>query len=354
MTSLASLETLLDPSSTTGQVVDTTPAPAPSEVAEPVVALTETEPPETPEATAEETGETPPQPAAAPPPAAPGRTPTVPTKQGATPASDDEDLPRDVKGVRAAAKAERERRKAAEQREQETARRFADVESRLREADGNNRQMAAYLEAVRQYAPPPGQPQEQRPQIPDVFTHPEERLAFERAQYAEALQQQEQRLGNSMHQQVYATRVLLGQEVMRTKHADYDEMEAIGTQVAEQNPQLKAEILRHPNPAAHIYEVGKRIKMNHEVRQAGGWDNYYQQQVESEVQRRLAAHQQPPAPAVPAVRAPAAQAAPNAQPTARAPTAPPPQSLAGVTSAAPRRAPAWNGPQPLDDILQPK
>lgn len=367
MTSLTSLESILDPSAATTAVAPapTVPAtePAPTEPPAPETAVTaepETPAPELAEgATDPETGEGVPQAAPAAAPAAAPRVPKVPTKQDAPPASNADDMPRDVKGLRAANKAEREKRKAAETREQEILDRLAATETQLREADGQRRQLAAYLQGAKEFAPP-GQPQQQQPQIPDAVTHPEERLAFERAQFAQALQQQGQQLAQSMHQQVYATRVLLGQDLMRARHADYDELEAIATREAERTPELREAILRHPNPAQYTYEVGRNIKRTIEVQQAGGWDAYYAQtlkaHVDAEVARQLGTQQ--PQAATPAAQlatraAPAAPGTP-AVPAARAPAAPPPQSLARVASATPGNRPqAWNGPASLEDILKP-
>ncbi len=45
---------------------------------------------------------------------------------------------------------------------------------------------------------------------------------------------------------------------MRAQHADYDEVEAYATRVAAQNPQLREQILAHPEPAAFTYEVGTK------------------------------------------------------------------------------------------------
>lgn len=358
MSTLVSLESILDSSADPASAA---PAPAPQEVAEPAAPVEDAPVEAAPmgeDAPAAETGEAPADPAAAPPPAAAApKVPKVPTRQDATPASDDDDLPRDIKGIRAAAKAEREKRKAAESERADTERRFAALEQHYREADGQRRQLAAYLQGAQQFAPAGQQPQqEQRPQRPDPVTDPEGALAYERALYVEALRQQEakrledqQQIRGDMHQQVYATRVLLGQEVMRGKYADYNEIEAYATREAERNPQLREAILNHQNPAAYSYELGKRIKLNEEVQQAGGWDRYYAQRLEADtearVQARLAALQQQPG------RAPAAT--PTAQiPTARAPTAAPPQSLASVPSATPRRGGAYAGPTPLEDILK--
>jgi hypothetical protein len=154
-----------------------------------------------------------------------------------------------------------------------------------------------------------------------------------------------------MHKQVYETRVLLGQDLMRSRHPDYDDMEAAATEVAQANPQLRQAILSHPNPAQYTYEVGKRIRMQQEVQRAGGWDSYYAQtlnsHVEAEVARRLADQAGGSTPRAPAVR-------PTSSAPARShPSAPPPQSLARTPSATPgSKGPGWQGPASLEDILK--
>ena len=166
---------------------------------------------------------------------------------------------------------------------------------------------------------PYGQQQQyQQPQIPDPLIDPEGAFAY-RDQH--------------MNAELYRTRVELSQDLMRSQHQDYDEVEAIFAEEAQANPALAAEILRHPSPARYAYETGKKLKV---LREIGSDPSAWEAKKEAELRTRIEAEYATRQPTVP-----------------RAPTAPPPQSLAGVPSVTPRNISKVNqGPTPLADLYK--
>ncbi len=352
MEPLTSLESIFDPSAKP----EDTGAPPPAEAAPP--ASTEPTPPAgDPPAPATETGELPADaPPAAANPAAPG---TPPAPQDAPPASDDdEELPRDVKGLRAANKAERQKRKAMEERIAEMERNTRAIEQRAAQTDTQARALAAYLEGLRQGQPQPSQQPagDQLPPEPDPETDPRGAIQWTRNLMGRALKAQQERFEAALAErdvrnarESYDQKVLTGDRIMRAQYQDYDAMVALAAQVAEGNEQLRVAILNAPEPTVFAYEQGRRIKTHRDVQAAGGWENYQRAvvaaQVEAEVARRLAVHQPSPPPAGGKPATPPAT-------HGRTPPAPPPQSLAGVTSTAPRAAPQWQGPTPLEQLFK--
>lgn len=274
-----------------------------------VAAQPESPAPETPPA---EAGQGDPSPAASQPPAS----------SGAPPAPSIDDLPKDVQGLQAALKAERQKR-------QEYGTKATDFEKQL----AAERQRATEYEQLlrRMSTPQPAQPQPQakpqRPAPPDPFTDPDQAFAYERQMVAEALQHRDDA--------IFETRVLMSQELMRTKHTDYDEVEAIFAEVKDQDPELQRQLRLHPMPAKFAYEVGKRIKLDRDM--GNDPDAYIQRKIAEALAAKEAEKPSPPSQLqVPTV------------PTRQAP----PQSLASMPSTGPRSRLAFNGPTPLADLYK--
>lgn len=170
------------------------------------------------------------------------------------------------------------------------------------------------------------QQQPQNPQAaPDPWSDPEGYAAYQR---------------ELQEQMLFETRVTLGQDMMRLNNPDYDEVEAVFAEEAQQNPYLIEQLRRAHNPAKYAYEQGKRLKL---MREIGTDPDAYRKRIEEELRAKLAAEMPQTSPSAAAAPAPAPKKAP-----------PPPTSLAGVPSAAPRDASKvkWDGPTPLDDILR--
>ena len=256
--------------------------------------------------------------------------PKAPTKaKAAKDADDDDDLPSDVVGLRAALK---DTRRKARERKLELDARVPAIEAKLaakeREAaelDAAARQLWGQLQ---QY-----HPQNQRPEPPDPLLDPAGAVAHERAQMVEALRERDAKYDYAL----YMARVVPSQRMMREKHADYEEMEAVFAEAAKAQPHLWQQIRQQEFPAEFAYQVGKEMKQRQEIAAAGSFDKWLEQKVAEKV-----AAATPPAPQVPTV------------PTnGLAPKAPPPQSLARVPSVTPRTASkAYQGPTPLTDLYK--
>lgn len=229
-------------------------------------------------------------------------------KDGSPPSHDDKDIPNDVQGLRSATIGERKRRQEAEQKN-------AELERRLKEIEGRPAQAAAPATADTKQQPTP----------PDPWLDPEGYMRFQQAQQDDVR---------------FADRVELSQELMRSKHEDYDAVEQVFIEECKTNPFLRSQLRTAPFPARLAYEQGKKLMALREI----GDPVAYRAKIEAELKAKFEAEQA-------ASAAPAAPPVQSAQPKASVPPAPPP-SLAGVTSAAPRKAAAkFEGPTPLEKIL---
>ena len=103
--------------------------------------------------------------------------------------------------------------------------------------------------------------------LPDPIDDPEG--------YAKAL---EQRNANSQ----FAMRVTLSQELMREKHADYDEKEAAFAELMKENPALVQGLHNSSNPAKYAYDLA----VKHE--RMAQFDNF-DTAVKSEVEKQVSA-----------------------------------------------------------------
>jgi len=132
-------------------------------------------------------------------------------------------------------------------------------------------------------------------------------------------------------------KVITSQELMRDRHEDYDEVEAIFAEEMERDPSLQQKMWADPMPAKFAYTQGKKFKA---MREIGDDPAAFKERIKQELLAEIQG-QQPAAPA----------AAPPVQTLAR-PVPQPPKTLAGVPSASrdPVKHP-WKGPTPLDQLL---
>lgn len=173
-------------------------------------------------------------------------------------------------------------------------------------ADYQQRMVARQPEAQQQFQPP------------DPFVDPEGYSAYRDALHEE---------------QLYRTRVDVSTEVMKEKHADYDEVVDVFVSAAKAEPVLWQRLRQHPFPARFAYEQGKRMKFIAEV---GDDPTSYEQKI---IEKFLASQGQAPA----------------GQQVAPRPTAPLPKSLASAPSAVARdpkgRYAPQSGPPTLSQLL---
>ena len=197
-----------------------------------------------------------------------------------------------------------------------------EARTRLEERDRENAELKRQLDEIRRAPPvvaaaPPAQasaPTVPHPQLPNPVEDPEG--------YARAIRQ-------NIEHDVWNQRLNLSEAGLRAKHQDVDEKVGWFKEAVAQNPQLAADMRRHPDPYVFAYEQGQRFN---EARAILSDPAAYRARIEAEIRAGL----QQSAPAVPA-----------------APVVPVlPSSLASARSAADRSAPAWTGPESLADIIK--
>lgn len=87
--------------------------------------------------------------------------------------------------------------------------------------------------------------QQQPAQRPDLFADPEGALGHTEAK---------------LRQELYAARIEMSQELMRSQHADYDELEAEFSELAKDNPVLLKQLAQAANPARFAYETARKAR----------------------------------------------------------------------------------------------
>jgi hypothetical protein len=238
-------------------------------------------------------------------------------KDGPPPSHEDE--PADAEGRLKALIGERKKRQETEQKLNERDKAFDELQKRLERLESG------------------GQPQAQQPkpaakpaEVPDPWLDPEG--------YA-------RHIAEEADKRSFRTLVSVSQGVMRTQHDDYDDVEKVFREECKSNPFLAQQLRTSSFPARFAYEQGKRLMA---LREIGDDPTAFKAKIEAELKAKLEAEKstEPQTPAPTPALAPQA-----ASPTPKPP--PPPPSLAGVTSAAPRKAAAkFEGPTPLDAILR--
>lgn len=234
----------------------------------------------------------------------------------ATPAAQPEPAPAEPTGEKDSAAPPADAKPEAKPEETWTKQAVLDERRKRQELEKRLQEFEARLQ-------PQQQPQPQPQAKPDWWASPE--------QAAATLQQQ-------MEMQVFETRVALSEQIVKQRHADYDEVSNLFAERARQDPRLIHELMRHPVPAEFAYQVGQQIRLMDEI---GSDPGAYRARLEAEI---LAKHGITPGqPAAPT--SPARQATPSAVP----------RSLARDVSAQPRtrtgQFASLDTPASLDDIL---
>jgi hypothetical protein len=141
-------------------------------------------------------------------------------------------------------------------------------------------------------APPTAQPQTQQPvqqqprqmpKRPDPWTDPEGAAAYDQMM---------------LQHQLFETRVVTSQELMKATKPDFDEINRIFIEAASSDPYLEQQLVQHPLPAKFAYEQGKRIKL---MREIGDDPDAYEKRLREKWEAERADQQQPqPQPVAPA------------------------------------------------------
>lgn len=254
---------------------------------------------------------------------------------------DDGDIPADAVGLRQAVKAERDKRRDWKSKavaiEAELAALRASREAEAKEL-AEYRAHAQRLATQGHQQPQTQQPTKPAPQPPDYYTDPEGRAAWDRQQMENAIREREL----ATQQALYERSAETSRRLMKMQHADYDDVEKVFVEAAQKDPAILENLVKHPFPAEYAYTVGKEMRARQEIQKAGSLEALIEQRAAAklaEMQAQAAAAQ----PTAPRAAPPQSRAA---QP------APPPQSLAGVTSMAPRTRQPNTGPTPLADLYK--
>lgn len=180
-----------------------------------------------------------------------------------------------------------------------------DERRKRQEAEQRLKQYEQQLAQRREQAPPP-----------DWYAEPE--------RAAQAMQQQVQFT-------IVQNKVALSQDLAREQYADYDAMEQVFTEAANQQPHLWQQLYQHPNPAKFAYQQAKKIKAMQDI---GDDPEAFRQRVIAEYQASLGQGQSMPP-------------QPQAKPRPQLPT-----SLARTVSTQPRdERGKFAGRAELSDIL---
>lgn len=205
--------------------------------------------------------------------------------------------------------------RAFQKKAEDETRKRQELEKQSEKQIGELRQQLAEMQA---YLRQGQQPAQQQPEFLDP----------EAVRYLQQVREQDRA---EVGQELYRTRVEQSQFMLRQQKPDYDEVEAVFADEANRNPALWQELARHPVPAAFAYEHGRKVKA---MREIGEDPNAYREKLKQEILAEIQT----------------SQPAPQLRPLTPAVPAPPP-SLAGVPSATPRMAQAYQGPTPLEDLL---
>jgi hypothetical protein len=348
----ASLEELLSnspPSETTPPSSDPTPAPAASEV------QASSDPVPTPapsEASGQDTPADPPIEGDLPAePKGDGTDGTGTTNDGPPPspgaAKNDSDDPK-VRAFQKKAQDETRKRQELEKQLKETVDRLAALEQKLTPAPAQPAPAPQPQRGLPPAAQRPAPPPRRGPPPPNPDVDPGGAVRYLANQQQAALRQ----LAEDRARDRLEMAITTSQEIARMRFPDYDEIETVFADEADQNPHLYQQMYRSPNPAQFAYEMGQKIKGLKEIgNDPLAWRAQQEAAIRAQVEAEFAAKQQqaPPAPA-PGAPAPS-PAHRQAAPQRPAPPSPPP-SLAGATSAAPRNPQArYEGPTPLEKLL---
>lgn len=154
---------------------------------------------------------------------------------------------------------------------------------------------------------------------PDWFGDPES-----------AANAQEQR----MQAMLFEQRAVIGQEMMREKHPDFDEMETRFFQMLEKDPQLHAGLMKASNPAKFAYETAKKALEYERMQDIDS----YKAQIEAEIRSKVEAELK--------AKVEAEQSNRAAKEAAILPT------LSNASSKGGLKSNDWSGPTSLGDILK--
>jgi hypothetical protein len=172
------------------------------------------------------------------------------------------------------------------------------------------RKLAELEQRLSQPAP---QPAQEGP--PDRWEDPE---GYDRWLIAQATSQASQ----AADQRFVVQRIQTSAEEAKAKYPDYLDKKSVFEQMAQVNPMLLEEMVRHPNPAQYAYDVART---QIELQQYGGLEGLIEARIKAREAEAMQGLQQ------------------------QLPSAPP--TISADRSVGARSGPAWSGPRSIDDLL---
>lgn len=175
-------------------------------------------------------------------------------------------------------------------------------------------ELQAELERLKQEREP-----DRAEEAPDWYAEPERAAEAQRQQF---------------EQMLFTQKVELSQDMMRSQHADYDEMEQKFFDLCQENPALRTELRLSANPARFAYETAKKASEYEAMKDVESYKAKLKAEVRSELEEQIRKEQE------------AAQARLEKKRAAADP------SLASASSKGGLSSSDYSGPTPLDEILK--
>ena len=105
----------------------------------------------------------------------------------------------------------------------------------------------------------------------------------------------QQYVDQKLSSELAMTRIGISRSMVAAAHEDYDAMEELFVQAAEQNPALRDEMLRAENPALYAYQTAKSMQLMREA-QSGDLEKRLRAEIEAKVRAELSAKATPAVP----------------------------------------------------------
>lgn len=198
----------------------------------------------------------------------------------------------------------------------------AALEDERRKRQEYERKVGEYETWLRQQQTQQQRQQERQPE-PDIWTEPDKVIA--------SLREENARVRADIERQLILNRIEDSREVALQKYDDFEEIEKVFVEAANNAPHLLQAMAQHRRPAQFAYETGKRLKILSEI----GDDP------EAYIERRLAERLGQSQPNSPSAQAPSRSVAPVPKSLASRTSTPPPRNERGQFS---ERA-------PLEDLI---
>lgn len=96
-------------------------------------------------------------------------------------------------------------------------------------------------------------------------------------------------IGQTLQNEVFKARVEISQELMREKHADYDEKEAMFADMAKESPELWQKLRASAMPAKFVYETVVKAERLKAMENIDEWESKKTAELEAKIRQQLEA-----------------------------------------------------------------